>query len=67
MAESLKFARFVDALRALCAAHEVIVAVSGYDALQVWNAREGEDCLECNGLEDCTGLSLAPRDEKDYW
>ena len=65
MADSLKYTQFLDALRALCAEHQVILAVSGYDALQVWDAREGEDAIECNGIEDCTGLNVASREGHD--
>lgn len=65
MADSMKMTRFLDALRALCAEHQVILAASGSDSLQVWDARAGEPPLEFNGIEDCTGLTLAPRDEQD--
>ena len=65
MAESLKFIHFLEALRALCAEHQVILAVSNYDALQVWDARAGEGPLEFNGIQDRTGLNLAPHDEEE--
>lgn len=65
MADSLKVTQFLAALRRLCAQHQVILAASGYDTLQVWDARAGEETLEFNGIEDCTGIQVAPKDEKD--
>ena len=62
---SERAARFLDALWTLWHEHSVILAISGSDALQVWDARAGEAALERHGVEGCTGITLAPRDEQD--
>lgn len=51
---SPKAARFIDALRALCREHGVILAVSDYDALQVWPLEERDfaEPIHHNGIHD---------------
>lgn len=34
---------FIDALRALCREHGVVLSTSGYDHFYVWPLKEGED------------------------
>lgn len=49
-----KHKEFVLALRRLCREHDVQLAVSGYDALQVWDLRPGEDPICAPDIEDRT-------------
>lgn len=35
--------KFIDALRALCRAHGVVLSTSDYDHFYVWRAADGED------------------------
>lgn len=45
---------FLDALRALCASHGVLISSSHYDSLQIWDANPGDKALHFNGIEDFT-------------
>lgn len=49
-----KAAKFILALQRLCREHNVQLAVSGYDALEVWDLRQGEDPVYSNSIEDRT-------------
>lgn len=51
---STKFKSFVEALNLLCKEHSVQLCTSGYDGLQVWDLKEGEDPIYSNGIEDKT-------------
>lgn len=46
--------RFIIALRRLCREHNVMLSVSDYDRLQVWDLRPGEEELHAAGIEDKT-------------
>ena len=51
-----KFDEFVVELEALCKKHEVVLSVSEYDALQVWDLKDyhkGEVVSSC-GIDDMT-------------
>jgi hypothetical protein len=48
-----KFDKFEEALRTLCREHGVMLASSGYEHLQVFDLRDGEDPLY-GGIEDET-------------
>ena len=51
-----KFDEFVVELEALCKKHEVVLSVSEYDALQVWDLKDyhkGEVISSC-GIDDMT-------------
>lgn len=64
---SPKAVTFFVALRALCLKHDVVLAVSGYDALQIWDYCAKDDPVMANGIEDRTtpGWSAAAfNDEK---
>ena len=54
MSTTPKFDAFVSELKDLCRKHGVQIAVSGYDALQVWPLDNGESELYVNDLEDHT-------------
>jgi hypothetical protein len=43
---------FLTALDALCRMYGIQLAVSGYDALQLWAMQPGESSVCCNGIED---------------
>jgi hypothetical protein len=58
MVMSGKATRFLAALLALCREHQVALAVSGYDALQIWDSEVGE--LDANGIQDRTTQGLGP-------
>ena len=57
-----KFDQFVAELESLCKKHDVVLSVSGYDALQVWDLKDyhkGEvvSCCGMHGMtEDCVCL-----------
>lgn len=52
---SLKARTFLVALEALCKAHQVLLTVSGYDALQLWDLdSDGGEPWYANGVEDMT-------------
>lgn len=42
---SAKFEKFKEALEALCHEHGCQIAPSGYDTIDVWDLREGEEPL----------------------
>ena len=51
-----KFDEFVVELESLCKKHDVVLSVSGYDALQVWDLKycdNGEVVSSC-GIDDLT-------------
>jgi hypothetical protein len=51
-----KFDEFVVELESLCKKHGVVLSVSGYDSLQVWDLKDyhkGEVVSSC-GIEDMT-------------
>lgn len=51
---SQKYDAFVHALKALCEEHEVQLALSGYDNLQVWDMKPGDAPIYQQYVEDCT-------------
>lgn len=58
---SQQFDAFVADLRALCLKHGVTLSSSGYDGLQVWPLRFGDDPIHQGVIEDCTdGAPTAP-------
>lgn len=50
---SKKCLNFILALMQLCKEHEVRLSTSGYDGLQVWDAK-GSTGIHCAGIEDMT-------------
>jgi hypothetical protein len=50
-----RFEAFQAGLEALCRAHKVRLCVSGYDAMHVLDARDGEEPICSAGFEDLTG------------
>ena len=52
---SPKAQKFIDELEELCKKHRVCLAVSGYDALQIWDLEDGNDePIHSCGIEDQT-------------
>lgn len=51
---SPKAMAFLRELGDLCEKHQVTLATSGYDGLQVWDMREPSEVLYCAGVEDMT-------------
>ena len=50
-----KFDEFVVELESLCKKHDVVLSVSGYDALQVWDLHDDdEDVISSCGIDDLT-------------
>lgn len=49
-----KFTRFVFELEKLCKDHQVQLATSGYDGLQVWDLKAGERAIHVPDIEDKT-------------
>lgn len=50
-----KFDEFVAELKALCKKHNVVLSVSAYDALQVWDLHDDdEDVISSCGIDDMT-------------
>lgn len=45
---------FVHELEQLCIKHGVQLSTSGYDGIQVWALRPGEQPIHCAGIEDMT-------------
>lgn len=52
--QSPKGRAFLLALERLCRQHNVQLAVNGYDWLEVWDLRPGEDPLYAAGIRDRT-------------
>ena len=51
-----KFDEFIVELESLCKKHDVVLSVSGYDALQVWDINDHDKCeviISC-GIDDMT-------------
>lgn len=42
---------FLDEVRAVCRKHGMQICTSGYDGLQVWTLKDGEDELYADGIE----------------
>lgn len=51
-----KYEKFVTALRALCVQHEVQLAPSGYDSIDVWDLKAGEDPIYMDCITDNTEM-----------
>lgn len=47
-----KAQEFINALRALCREHRVMLSTSMYDCFQVWPLKPGGDELYGDGVED---------------
>jgi hypothetical protein len=54
-AVSKKCDDFIVALNKLCREHGVQLSTELYDGLQVWDLRDGEEPVLCDGIEDMTG------------
>lgn len=52
-----KCERFLNELIQLCQRHNVVLSVSGYDAIQVWDDDGASEYIHSNGIEDKTKLS----------
>ena len=61
---SQKARDFVGELEALCRKHSIQLAVSGYDFLQLWPLREGEDPVHAPCIEDRTTVELPVSTER---
>ena len=59
--ESRRFDLFILALRALCLEHEVQIAASDYDSLQVWCLEPGGELIHFSDIEDRTGGAAPAR------
>jgi hypothetical protein len=51
---SAKAEGFLRELAELCIKHQVTLATSGYDGLQVWDMSGNSESLHCAGVEDMT-------------
>jgi hypothetical protein len=49
-----KYNDFVAALKELCTRHGVQLCVSGYDSLQVWPLKAGDEPIGAPDIEDMT-------------
>ena len=52
--QSRKCRDFLLALKRLCRQHNVQLSVSGYDGMEVWDLRPGEEPIHAAGIEDKT-------------
>jgi hypothetical protein len=59
---SQQAADFVGELEALCRKHGIQIAVSGYDSIQLWAIKDGEDPVYATCIEDMTRLERAKKD-----
>lgn len=54
--EEGKAEKFLSELRDLCVKHDVVLSVSQYDALQVWDREADEaEVISSAGIQDYTG------------
>lgn len=49
-----KYGAFVAELKLLCLRHDVLLATEGYDSLQVWDLKQGDDPLYGGEPDDRT-------------
>lgn len=35
-----------------CIENKIQISVSGYDAIEIWDLKEGEEPVHCNGFDD---------------